>query len=80
MKQQTHAALEAENLPQFRGTPLTGCTGMIKRDGWCYEGIDGCTWKLPHWKCDKCGASWWSYFDTDNGDEGYNTEVSEEDY
>ena len=51
--------------------PHKGCGGTIKRDGWCYESIDFSTWKCPHWKCDKCGEEWWSYFDTDNGDEAF---------
>lgn len=78
MKQQIHADLEKENLPQLRGTPLTGCTGMIRRDGWCYQDINAHAWKLPHWKCDKCGAMWWSYFDTDSGDKGHDTEAEDE--
>lgn len=50
------------------------CSGMVKRDGWTYVDIDADTWRVPSWKCDKCGVSFWSYFDDDNGEEGYNTE------
>lgn len=78
MKQQLHSELESQNLPQLRGYPVTGCTGLIKRDGWCFEYIDCHLWKLPHWKCDKCGDSWWSYFDEDNKDEGFDTESDDD--
>lgn len=47
------------------------CDGMVKRDGWTTVSIDASTWICPAWKCDKCGATWWSYFDNDNGDEAY---------
>lgn len=47
------------------------CDGIVRRNGWTYVGIDGATRVCPSWKCDKCGAEFWSYFDTDNGDESY---------
>jgi hypothetical protein len=56
------------------------CDGIVKRDGWSFVSIDAHTWSCPAWKCSKCGATWWSYFDTDNGDQGYDTEEEEEDY
>lgn len=83
MKSQIHADLEAQNLPQLRGSPVTGCTGTIRRTGWTYQSIDLHTWKLPSWTCDKCGEKWWSYFDNDNGEEGFDTDAEcddEEDY
>ena len=54
------------------------CDGVVKRNGWTFESIDACTWSCPAWKCDKCGAEFWSWFDEDNGDEAYNTEEEDE--
>lgn len=45
------------------------CNGIVKRNGWTNETIDGHLWQCPAWKCNKCGQEWWSYFDDDNGDE-----------
>ncbi len=71
MKQQKHREMT-------RGNSST-CTGTVKRDGWTIVSIDGESWYVPLWRCDSCGMAWWSYFDADNGDEGYNMDDPEED-
>lgn len=53
------------------------CDGTVKRNGWAYESIDAGTWACPAWKCDKCGAKFWSWFDVDNGDEAYDIDNPE---
>ena len=66
MKQQPHCQMSGPGL----GGVTTDCDGIVS--------IDAHTWRVPSWKCNKCGAEFWSYFDTDNDDEGYDTD--EEDY
>lgn len=54
------------------------CDGLIVRTGWTYVSIDAHTWRCPSWTCQKCGNKFWSYFDTDNGDEGYDMDAEDE--
>lgn len=68
-----------------------GCSGIVKRDGYTTVVIDGCTWLVCAWKCDRCGRQVWSYFDDDLGpregqnesfnmDQGPDCDDDEEDY
>lgn len=74
MKQQKHCEMGSSN-PRDKSS----CTGTVKRNGWTTVSIDGSTWLCPSWVCSECGMQWWSYFDTDNGDEGYDMEDPLED-
>ena len=51
------------------------CGGMIKRTGWGPISIDGGTMWCPCWTCDKCGKTFWSWTDEDNGDEAYDDDL-----
>lgn len=55
--------------------PHKGCGGIIKRTGWTAVSVDGGTVIAPAWKCDKCGMKFWSWTDSDNGDESYDDEL-----
>ena len=67
MNQQPHKEMTGPGL----GGVTSDCDGIVRRNGWTCVDIDAHAWRVPSWKCDKCGAMFWSYFDTDNGDEGY---------
>lgn len=60
---------------KLRGKP--DCSGIVKRNGWTnvdvIDGDDNNIWKswykAPSWKCSVCGQTFWSWYDSDNGDE-----------
>jgi hypothetical protein len=70
MKQQKHCEMDGRDAGST-------CTGTVKRNGWCWQSIDGHSWCCVAWKCDKCGKQWWSWRDEDNGDRSYDEEADE---